>query len=42
MTSSPITEVCFVLPPALILLDLAGAADAFRIAASMGLPVRLR
>lgn len=30
------------LPPALILLDLAGAADAFRIAASMGLPVRLR
>jgi transcriptional regulator GlxA family with amidase domain len=42
MTSSPITEVCFVLPPALILLDLAGAADAFRIAASMGMPVRLR
>lgn len=42
MTYSPITEVCFVLPPALILLDLAGAADAFRIAASMGLPVRLR
>jgi transcriptional regulator GlxA family with amidase domain len=42
MTSSPITEVCFVLPPALILLDLAGAADAFRIAASNGLPVRLR
>lgn len=42
MTSSPITEVCFVLPPALILLDLAGAADAFRIAASMGLPIRLR
>jgi transcriptional regulator GlxA family with amidase domain len=42
MTSSPITEVCFVLPPALILLDLAGAADAFRIAASMGLPVCLR
>ena len=42
MTSSPITEVCFVLPPALILLDLAGAADAFRIAASMGLPLRLR
>ncbi|MFC5525924.1 GlxA family transcriptional regulator [Rhodanobacter ginsengisoli] len=42
MTSSPITEVCFVLPPALILLDLAGAADAFRIAATMGLPVRLR
>ena len=30
------------LPPDLILLDLAGAADAFRIAASMGLPVRLR
>jgi transcriptional regulator GlxA family with amidase domain len=42
MTYSPITEVCFVLPPALILLDLAGAADAFRIAASMGLPIRLR
>lgn len=42
MTSSPITEVCFVLPPDLILLDLAGAADAFRIAATMGLPVRLR
>lgn len=42
MTSSPITEVCFVLPPALILLDLAGAADAFRIAGTMGLPVRLR
>jgi len=42
MTSSPITEVCFVLPPDLILLDLAGAADAFRIAAAMGLPVRLR
>jgi transcriptional regulator GlxA family with amidase domain len=42
MTYSPITEVCFVLPPALILLDLAGAADAFRIAASRGLPVRLR
>lgn len=42
MTSSPITEVCFVLPPELILLDLAGAADAFRIAAAMGLPVRLR
>ncbi|MEP6899134.1 MAG: helix-turn-helix domain-containing protein [Rhodanobacter sp.] len=42
MTSSPITEVCFVLPPGLILLDLAGAADAFRIAASMGLPLRLR
>ncbi len=30
------------LPPGLILLDLVGAADAFRIAASMGLPVRLR
>lgn len=30
------------LPPALILLDLAGAADAFRIVASMGLPVSLR
>lgn len=42
MTSSPITEVCFVLPPALLLLDFAGAADAFRIAASMGLPLRLR
>ena len=42
MTSSPITEVCFLLPPALILLDLAGAADAFRIAAGMGLAVRLR
>jgi transcriptional regulator GlxA family with amidase domain len=42
MTSSPITEVCFVLPPDLILLDLAGAADAFRIAAAMGLPVRVR
>lgn len=41
-TSSPVTEVCFVLPPALLLLDFAGAADAFRIAASMGLPVRLR
>ncbi|WP_426688676.1 GlxA family transcriptional regulator [Rhodanobacter ginsengiterrae] len=40
--SLPITEVCFVLPPGLILLDLAGAADAFRIAATMGLPVRLR
>jgi transcriptional regulator GlxA family with amidase domain len=42
MTYSPITEVCFVLPPALVLLDFAGAADAFRIAASLGLPVRLR
>jgi transcriptional regulator GlxA family with amidase domain len=42
MTSSPIAEVCFVLPPALLLLDFAGAADAFRIAASMGLPLRLR
>ena len=30
------------LPPDLILLDLAGAADAFRIAAAMGLPVRVR
>lgn len=42
MTSSRTLEVWFVLPPALILLDLAGAADAFRIAAAMGLPVRLR
>lgn len=42
MTSSPITEICFVLPPALLLLDFAGAADAFRIAGSMGLPLRLR
>jgi transcriptional regulator GlxA family with amidase domain len=42
MSCSPITEVCFVLPPALVLLDFAGAADAFRIAASLGLPVRLR
>jgi transcriptional regulator GlxA family with amidase domain len=41
-TSSQALEVWFVLPPALILLDLAGAADAFRIAAAMGLPVRLR
>lgn len=42
MTFSPDIEVCFVLPPSLVLLDLAGAGDAFRIAASMGLPVRLR
>jgi len=42
MTSSPTTEICFVLPPALLLLDFAGAADAFRIASQMGLPVRLR
>ena len=42
MTSSPITEICFVLPPALLLLDFAGAADAFRIAGQMGLPLRLR
>jgi transcriptional regulator GlxA family with amidase domain len=42
MTSSPITEVCFVLPPALLLLDFAGAADAFRIASKMGLPLRMR
>jgi len=41
-TSSRTLEVWFVLPPALILLDLAGAADAFRIAAGQGLPVRLR
>lgn len=40
-TSSPV-EVCFVLPPALVLLDFAGAAEAFRIAASMGMPVRRR
>jgi len=39
--SSP-TDVVFVLPPALILLDFAGAADAFRIARARGLPVRLR
>ncbi len=39
--SSP-TDVVFVLPPALLLLDLAGAADAFRIARARGLPVRLR
>lgn len=41
MTCSP-TEVCFVLPPALVLLDFAGAADAFRIAVERGLPARLR
>lgn len=42
MKSSPIAEICFVLPPALLLLDLAGAADAFRIAGAQGLPLRLR
>lgn len=42
MTSSPIAEICFVLPPALLLLDFAGVADAFRIAGAQGLPLRLR
>lgn len=40
-TCSP-TEVVFVLPPALVLLDFAGAAEAFRIAAGMGVPLTMR
>lgn len=35
-------EVWFVLPPDLVLLDFAGPADAFRLAAARGAPLRLR
>jgi transcriptional regulator GlxA family with amidase domain len=35
-------EVWFVLPPDLVLLDFAGPADALRIAARLGAPLRLR
>jgi len=35
-------DVWFVLPPDLVLLDFAGPADAFRIAAASGAPFRLR
>src|SRR4051794_17692120 len=34
-------DVWFVLPPDLVLLDFAGPADAFRIAAARGAPFRL-
>lgn len=39
---SPTTDVWFVLPPGVVLLDFAGAAEAFRIAASFGAGFRLR
>ncbi|UTH74177.1 GlxA family transcriptional regulator [Chromobacterium sp. IIBBL 290-4] len=35
-------EVCFVLPPDVLLLDLAGPAEAFRLAAEFGAPLKLR
>src|SRR5689334_11216666 len=40
--SSPMREVWFIVPPNLVLLDFAGPADAFRVAAAMGAPLRLR
>lgn len=42
MPSSPTTDVWFVLPPGVVLLDFAGAAEAFRIAADFGAGFRLR
>lgn len=42
MPCSPATDVWFVLPPGVVLLDFAGAAEAFRIAASFGARFRLR
>lgn len=42
MPSSPATEVWFVLPPGVVLLDFAGAAEAFRIARAFGADFRLR
>lgn len=42
MPSSPTTDVWFVLPPGVVLLDYAGAAEAFRIAANFGAGFRLR
>ena len=42
MPSSPATDVWFVLPPGVVLLDYAGAAEAFRIAADFGAGFRLR
>ena len=41
MPCSPATDVWFVLPPGVVLLDFAGAAEAFRIAARFGAPFRL-
>lgn len=35
-------EVWFIVPPNLVLLDFAGPADAFRLAAALGAPLRLR
>jgi transcriptional regulator GlxA family with amidase domain len=35
-------EVWFIVPPNLVLLDFAGPADAFRVAAARGAPLRLR
>ena len=35
-------DVWFVIPPDLVLLDFAGAAEAFRLAAQGGAPLRLR
>ncbi|MCE5232652.1 MAG: helix-turn-helix domain-containing protein [Mizugakiibacter sp.] len=42
MPSSPATDVWFVLPPGVVLLDFAGAAEAFRIAADFGAGFRPR
>lgn len=41
MPSSPATDIWFVLPRGVVLLDFAGAAEAFRIAASFGAGFRL-
>lgn len=41
MPSSPTTDVWVVLPPGVVLLDFAGAAEAFRIAAHLGADFRL-
>jgi transcriptional regulator GlxA family with amidase domain len=42
MPCSPATDVWFVLPPGVVLLDFAGAAEAFRVAARFGARFRLR
>ncbi|MGH8147320.1 MAG: GlxA family transcriptional regulator [Rhodanobacteraceae bacterium] len=42
MPCSSTTDVWFVLPPGVVLLDFAGAAEAFRIAADIGAGFRLR